>query len=178
VVNTTHEVSIGARKNSGSANYDLNFDGRIDEVAVYNRALSTRGIVAHFNAAFATNAIAGPDTNDVVFGLEVVAVETLPDSETTQVAFNELASSTNSAFWLELINCGRTNVDLGGWGISEAWSLRERRSAGLQPAAPWLAALRPDHCASSAPDIRCRGARPRCCGLQVRAPIALARRPR
>ena len=118
LVNTLHEVSIGARKNSGSSNYDLNFDGRIDEVAIYNRALPTNEIAAHFNAAFATNTVAGPDTNDVVFGLDIVAAETVPDGETTRISFNELASSTNAAFWLELINCGRTNVDLGGWVIA------------------------------------------------------------
>lgn len=118
VVNTTHEVSIGARKNSGSANYDLNFDGRIDEVAIYNRALSPAEIAAHFNAAFTNSAAAGPDTNDVVFGLEVVSLETLPEPPPSKVAFNELASSTNSAFWLELINYGATNVDLGNWTIA------------------------------------------------------------
>jgi hypothetical protein len=118
LVNTTHDVSIGARKNAGSANYDLNFDGRIDEVAIYNRALSPAEIIAHFNAAFTNSAAAGPDTNDVVFGLEVVTAETLPDVIPPEVVFNELASSTNSAFWLELINHGATNVDLGGWTIA------------------------------------------------------------
>lgn len=118
LVNTTHDVSIGARKNAGSGNYDLNFDGRIDEVAIYNRALSPAEITAHFHAAFTNSAAAGPDTNDVVFGLEVVSAETLPDAVPSEVAFNELASSTNSAFWLELINYGATNVDLAGWTIA------------------------------------------------------------
>jgi hypothetical protein len=34
------------------------------------------------------------------------------------VAFNELASSTNSAFWLELMNYGATNVALDGYSIA------------------------------------------------------------
>jgi hypothetical protein len=118
LLNTTHEVSIGARKNIGSAGYDLNFDGRIDEVAIYNRALTPAEITAHFNAAFTNNAAAGPDTNDVVFGLEVVTAETLPEPEPIKVAFNELASSTNAAFGIELINCGRTDANLGGWTIA------------------------------------------------------------
>jgi len=92
LINTPHEVSIGARKNTGSSNYDLNFDGRIDEVAIYNRALSTDEILAHFNAAFTNNAAAGADTNDIVFGLEVVTAETLPELEPPKIAFNELAS--------------------------------------------------------------------------------------
>jgi hypothetical protein len=112
---STHDISIGARRGTSSLDYNLNFDGRIDEVAIYNRALSANEIAAHFAAAFTNNAAAAPDTNDVVFGLEVVAAETLPDAEPAKIAFNELASSTNAAFWLELINHGRTNVDLGGW---------------------------------------------------------------
>ncbi|HMJ64544.1 MAG TPA: lamin tail domain-containing protein, partial [Candidatus Binatia bacterium] len=118
LVDTGHEVSIGSRKNSSSSNYDLNFEGRIDEVAIYNRALSPAEITAHFNAAFTNNAAAGPDTNDVVFGLEIINAETLPEPEEPKIAFNEHSSSTNAAFWLELINDGRANVDLGGWTIA------------------------------------------------------------
>ncbi len=118
LINTAHEVSIGARKNSGSANYDLNFDGRIDEVAIYNRALTPAEITNHFNAAFTSNAASGPDTNDVAFGLEIVSAETLPEPEPARIAFNEHTSSTNSAFWVELINFGRTNVNLAGWTIA------------------------------------------------------------
>src|SRR5439155_13029379 len=126
LINTAHDVSIGARQNSGSANYDLNFDGRIDEVAIYNRALNPNEILAHFNAAFTNNAASGPDTNDVVFGLEVVAAETLPEVEPANVVFNEFASSTNAAFWLELINNGRISVELGGWRIARFSGLTNR----------------------------------------------------
>lgn len=116
VVNTTHEVSIGARKGS-SAGYDLNFDGRIDEVAIYNRALSVAEITAHFNAAFSNNVASGPDTNDLAFGMEIVAAETLPEVEPPRIAFNEISSATNAAGFLELINYGRAPVDLAGWTI-------------------------------------------------------------
>jgi hypothetical protein len=115
---STHDISIGARRGTTSLDYNLNFAGRIDEVAVYNRALGANEITAHFAAASTSNAAAAPDANDVVFGLEVVAAETLPAAEPAKVAFNELASSTNAAFWLELINHGRTNVDLAGWVVA------------------------------------------------------------
>jgi hypothetical protein len=118
LISTTHEVSIGARQNSGASNYGLNFDGRIDEVAIYDRALSTNEILAHFNAAFTNNAASGPDTNDVVFGLELISAETLPEPDPPLIAFNELASSTNAAFWLELINHGRVSVALAGCAIA------------------------------------------------------------
>ena len=41
-----------------------------------------------------------------------------PAAEPSKIAFNELASSTNAAFWIELINHGGTTVDLGGWMIA------------------------------------------------------------
>jgi hypothetical protein len=129
IINTTHEVSIGARKGGGSPNYDLNFAGRIDEVAIYNRALSPAEVLAHFNAAFTNNPSSGADTNDAVFGLELVAAETLPGPEPPLLAFNELASSTNSLFWLELINYGRTNVALGGCVIARFGGMTNREFA-------------------------------------------------
>lgn len=47
-----HELSIGSRQ-SGSAAYDLNFSGLIDEVEIYNRALTAEEIAAIFNAGSA-----------------------------------------------------------------------------------------------------------------------------
>jgi hypothetical protein len=46
-----HDVSIGARKNTGSEAYGLNFAGLIDEVAIYSRALSAGEVQANYNAA-------------------------------------------------------------------------------------------------------------------------------
>lgn len=114
LLNTDHEVSIGARQLSSGA-YNLNFDGRIDEVSIHSRALSTNEILAHFNAAFTNPAASGLDTNDVVFGLQLTANETVVTSAPPlNVTFNELASATNAAFWLELINGGSSNADLNG----------------------------------------------------------------
>jgi hypothetical protein len=52
IVNNAHAVSVGARESQGSINYDHNFDGLIDEVAVYSYALSAQEVQAHFDAAF------------------------------------------------------------------------------------------------------------------------------
>jgi hypothetical protein len=136
LVNTTHEVSIGARKTSASTGYDLNFDGRIDEVAIYNRALTPAEITAHFEAAFTDTSSAGPDDSDVVFGMEIVRTEPLASVEPAKIAFNELASSTNSAFWLELINCGRGAVDLGGWSIARFGGTNRQYTFPSQTLAP------------------------------------------
>jgi hypothetical protein len=51
IFNNLHDISIGARQSAG-AGYDLNFDGLIDEVAVYQYALPETEIQNHFQAAF------------------------------------------------------------------------------------------------------------------------------
>jgi hypothetical protein len=51
IVNNSEPVGIGARRNQGSNNYDLNFDGLIDEVAIYSYPLSAQQIQEHFQAA-------------------------------------------------------------------------------------------------------------------------------
>ncbi len=115
LLNTTHEVSVGSRKLSASS-YNLNFDGNIDEVAIYNRALTTNEILAHFDAAFASGSGSGVDTNDVVFGLDLSTLETISATTEVKVLFNELASATNS-FWFELFDNGPSNVNLAGYAI-------------------------------------------------------------
>jgi hypothetical protein len=110
----TRDVTIGSRQLSNGPE-NLNFDGWIDEVAIYNRALPASEILAHFNAAFTSSSASGVDTNDAAFGLELISTEVLPEPS---VSFNELSSSTNSAFWLELINSGTGDVDLGGYVIA------------------------------------------------------------
>lgn len=52
MIDNLDPISMGGRRNQGSANYDLNFDGLIDEVSVYRYALSPEQIQSHFNAAF------------------------------------------------------------------------------------------------------------------------------
>lgn len=117
LLDTQHEISIGSRKLNSSSGYSLNFDGSIDEVAIYNRALPESEIANHFNAAFASGAGSEIDTNDVIFGLELSTLETIPPPVAINVAFNELSSVTNG-FWLELMNSGSSNVDLGGFSIA------------------------------------------------------------
>lgn len=113
LVSTSHELSLGARQTSSGA-YDLNFEGRIDEAAIYNRALPAAEILAHFNAAFDTNVVSGPDANVAVFALELFSRELAPQTVPWSLTFNELPSATNDAFWIEVINHGAAGVDLGG----------------------------------------------------------------
>lgn len=117
LLDTSDPISIGSRKSTSATGYDLNFDGRIDEVAIYNRALATNEIASHFNAAFDSSPGAPTDTNDVVFGMEVTSFQTLPLPRTPKLTFNEVASATNT-FWLEIINYDTTNADLTGCVIT------------------------------------------------------------
>lgn len=111
--NTTDPVTIGARKANSTSGYTLNFDGLIDEVAIYNRALTTNEILAHFNAAFDASPSSPVDTNDAVFGLSFTGLQTVPPVGTYKVAFNELSAGKDT-FGLELMNYDSTSVNLAG----------------------------------------------------------------
>jgi len=74
---TAHDVSIGARKSTSASGYTLNFDGLVDEVALFSRALPLAEVTAHYQAAFAASA-SGVDLADAVFGMELRTLETPP----------------------------------------------------------------------------------------------------
>ena len=78
------------------------FNGTLDEVAFWSRALTPTEVASHF---------AGAQSGQGYF-------TNVSSANWPRVAFNELASSTNTDFWLELINLGTTNIDLGGCVIA------------------------------------------------------------
>lgn len=122
LLSSTHEVSVGARKNVNSANYDLNLLGKVDEVALYPRALSQAEITAHFNAAFAASP-SGYDSADAVFGLALDAIETVTPPT---LVFNEIAAAgSGSGALIELANSGNAPLTLDGCTLS-------RLAAGLR----------------------------------------------
>ena len=55
VINTTSAVSIGSKRLGNDPTYDGTFNGTIDEVAIYNTALSQATIQAHFAAAYGSS---------------------------------------------------------------------------------------------------------------------------
>jgi hypothetical protein len=59
-------ASIGSRQSSASTNYNLGFFGDIDEVAIYNHALSSNQVLAHFYAAGIAPRITAQPTNTMV----------------------------------------------------------------------------------------------------------------
>ncbi|HUA66825.1 MAG TPA: LamG-like jellyroll fold domain-containing protein [Alphaproteobacteria bacterium] len=52
---TVSPVSIGSKRTGNDPNYDGTFNGTIDEVAVYNKALDASTILAHYDGAYGTN---------------------------------------------------------------------------------------------------------------------------
>ncbi len=118
LVSNTHEVSVGARKGSAGAAYDLNMLGVVDEVALYARALTQAEVTAHYTAAF-TAGVPTLDTADAAFALALDAVETLPAGSTPVVRFNEVAGALEgAAFAVEVTNASAGAVDLGSWTLA------------------------------------------------------------
>ncbi len=52
---SSFEVSIGSRRSGVAPEFDLTFEGTIDEVAIYNTALTPERIVAHYGASYGSN---------------------------------------------------------------------------------------------------------------------------
>jgi hypothetical protein len=55
VNSTNFPISIGSKRTGNDPNYDGTFNGTVDEVALYNYALSPATIQAHYAAAYGTN---------------------------------------------------------------------------------------------------------------------------
>lgn len=106
LLNNSVDVSVGARRLSGGP-YDLNFNGTVDEVALFNRALSAAEIAQHYNAAFVASP-GGTDTTDAVFAAELIATQTLPAEVASSFVLNEVSTSG-----VELINLGASASTAG-----------------------------------------------------------------
>jgi hypothetical protein len=117
MVNNTHEISIGARKNTGASAYDLNFAGVVDEVAVYDRVLTPAEITAHYNAAFAVSSSA-LDTSDAAFAAELQAIETLPAAAAAALVLNEVSAGS-----VEVTNTGGSPLNLAGFSLKQVTPL-------------------------------------------------------
>ncbi|HSU57555.1 MAG TPA: LamG-like jellyroll fold domain-containing protein, partial [Candidatus Dormibacteraeota bacterium] len=121
----TTPLSIGgiASPNSGLTNASFQFGGLIDEVAVYNRALSSAEIESVYNADGAGLCLTGPTiigpqnlavplNEDAVFSVSVVGNRPL----TYQWRFNgtNLAGATASSLYLERVQSNR----IGNYSIA------------------------------------------------------------
>jgi hypothetical protein len=106
LLSTGVEVSVGSRR-SGSSSYDANFNGSVDEVAVFSRALTAAEVLTHFQAGFVASA-STTDTTDAIFSAELTAVETLPPGQSRGFVLNEVSTSG-----VELMNLGGASSTAG-----------------------------------------------------------------
>lgn len=88
----SHPVSIGARRSSSQPAWNLNFAGRIDEVAIYSRALTVDEIDAHLAAAV-TPGTGETDTSSALFDLELTAVGMVTPGPALPLVLNEVTGS-------------------------------------------------------------------------------------
>ena len=128
---TTHDVSIGARKGTSASAYNLNFDGTIDEVALFNRALPLAEITAHYQAAFAASA-SGADLTDAVFGMELRTLETPPAVPPPSLVLNEIGGA-GGGFGVELMHVGGGALDFAGGTLTRLDSLGNRQDFPIAP---------------------------------------------
>lgn len=115
LLNNTVDVSVGSRRLSTGA-YDLNFEGTVDEVAFFNRALTGSEVAQHYAAAFAASS-ATVDTSDAVFAAELIATETLPTFAPSSFHLNEVSTAG-----VEIVNLGATasSAGLSIWRVTSA----------------------------------------------------------
>jgi hypothetical protein len=96
------------------------YTGALDNLAFWGKALSASDLAAHADAVQAGNDYFTP-TSQVV---------------TLHLAFNELSSSTNGEFWVELMNTGTNPVPLDGFTL---YYDGPTNAAYVFPAGPTLA---------------------------------------
>jgi hypothetical protein len=92
ILASTNSISIGSRQ-SGTAAYDLQFVGLMEEVAIYNYALSSAQVLAHYRAVsnrapvFVVNPFSEPDVNAGQAGSGTIATNALdPNGDTLSFA--------------------------------------------------------------------------------------------
>ena len=112
LVRNSHEVSIGSRQ-LADGNYDLNFDGWIDEVAIYDRALAPVEVLAHFEAAFRSSSTPVL-TEDAAFALAMELRRLKASVSPSGLRWNEVSAGSTNEFWAEVINPDGAPADLAG----------------------------------------------------------------
>ena len=112
LITTAHEVTLAARQ-SASAAYDFGWNALLDEVAIYDKALSADQVLAHYNARYGNNtpplvrSAPTPATNyaGLAVSLSIIAEGTEPLTYQWQKGTTDLPGETNPTLTI-------TNLDL------------------------------------------------------------------
>ncbi len=131
LLTNSHEITIAARQ-SGSGAYDFCWNSLMDEVAIYNTALSDAQIAAHYNARYGNNTpplIRVPPAATTGYAgqsatLSVVAEGTPPLTYQWQKGANILAGEVNPTLTLSPLDLvsspGTYTVAITGVGTTNA----------------------------------------------------------
>lgn len=119
LLSTTHEVSLGSRQ-SGSGDYDMNFNGLLDDVCLYARALSPGDITALYSQtpAIPPNIVQAPQAQSMYEGgsasFNVIASGSAPLAY--QWFFNnaKLPGQTNATLTIARVSA----ADLGDYSVT------------------------------------------------------------
>lgn len=108
ILGATTPLSIGARRSGTGSDYDLQFPGTIDEVALYNYALSSTQVLAHYYAANPGPVFTVQPTNTTVsagstllmyssaYGPGTLSYQWYQSTDASASAFAPLAGQTSS----------------------------------------------------------------------------------
>lgn len=131
LLQNSHEVSIGSRQLSSGA-YDLNFNGKVDDVRIYGRALTPRDVTELYNQAeLIPPSIITPPAGGVVFAFENFALTVAAEgSAPLQYQWSKngtpIPGGTNASLALPNISAG----DAG------SYTVRVRNAVGSADSAP------------------------------------------
>jgi hypothetical protein len=79
LLQNSHDVSLGSRQVSSGA-YDLNFNGRLDDVRIYGRVLTSRDVIELYNqASLIPPTIVSPPADTTVFATETASIAVVAD---------------------------------------------------------------------------------------------------
>ncbi|MBT7402239.1 hypothetical protein HN777_00425, partial [Candidatus Woesearchaeota archaeon] len=101
LVSTSEPVTIGSRKSSSGSGYDLNFNGSIDEVKIFNRSLTANQILEEYSAGLAGHSVQNLSFNETaisdIWTTAVTPNDLYEDGTTTISASVNLAATAPTA---------------------------------------------------------------------------------
>jgi hypothetical protein len=103
ILNSTHPVSLGARQSGAATGYDLQFNGTIDEAAVYAVALTPSQVLAHYYAANPPPVLSLNPTNT-----------TAPEGTTATFYSLAYGPGTLACQWYESVDGGSSFAPMAG----------------------------------------------------------------
>jgi hypothetical protein len=153
LLSSTYAVAIGSRTGSATLDYNLNFNGNIQDVAIYNYALTASQIANHYNAAGIAPSVTMPNFTNVNEGTTLRIAATVPGTpplaaqwwDVTQgTPGTPIANQTNTTLVISNISSAAYNNHTLELLVSNAYGKASNQvSIGIQAGPPVSVALAP-----------------------------------